>query len=153
MIEPFSQSHGIKKVITVTLALFLSIGLVACGGDDGGPTASGELDVSGVWDGTGTDESGPGELTFTLRQEGDQVSGSFEAVDAATGLQADGTIEGEIDSSDEFTGRMEGSFPAVGCTLDLFFEATVQGNTMTGIYAGQGCQQQLNDGEFSLSRQ
>lgn len=62
-----------------------------------------------------TDESGPGELTITPTQDGDQVSKSCEAVDASIRLQAEGTIDCEVNGSEGFIGRMQGSFPTVGC--------------------------------------
>ena len=143
------RRRDLPKAMVAAAALLL--GALGCGGD--GPTDIPLMtDVRGVWQGSGTDESGPGTITLDLEQEDFQVTGSFTATDQATGLQATGSVEGVVESG-EFGGFWSGSFPTLGCTFHVTFMATVQGNRMQGTYSGQGCHQPIENGSFELTRQ
>ena len=60
--------------------------------------AKGQLD--GTWEGTAKDNTGPGQLSFVLKEDGTGISGSSYAYDPTTGT-VKGSVKGTFDGSDQ----------------------------------------------------
>jgi hypothetical protein len=78
------------------LVLGLSVGLMSCGGDDD------DEDISGVFQGTITDESGgQGSIIVNLFQNGNNLNGSYTTLFGAIGLSriGNGNLTGVINGS------------------------------------------------------
>ena len=141
----FMDSRWRLQVVVRALATLLVLLANACK-DGTGPTA----DVSGSWTGPGSDNSGPGSLTFVLSQDGNQVTGTFTATAAGTGISIYGSITGTVKNS-EFTGSVSGSYSS--CTVSATFSASVSGVGMTGMYHGNNsCTGPVTNGSFNLTR-
>jgi hypothetical protein len=113
------------------------------------PTASDEL--TGTWTGTGTDNTGPGSMAFTLNQYGGDFTGTSTAVDSASGKSIAGQIAGTKSGSAVF-GTITEEYE--NCTINIEFVARISGSLMTGTYSGtSSCGQRITDGRFTLTKQ
>ncbi len=149
-----SCRHNRSQTLKVVPAILLTLAVVmvsACGGDGDQIVNGPALDLTGVWIGRGTDSSGPGTMTLDLDQSGNSVSGTFTAVDDATGAEIRGTISGTINGN-SFQGQISASFG--GCSIEVGFTATVSGDSMSATYSGNNsCTGPVTDGQFNLTRQ
>jgi hypothetical protein len=102
-------------------------------------TAADQQDVTGTWTMTVETAMGSGSPTFTLAQEGETVTGTYEGYFGEVPVA--GTIEG-----DEVTLSIE--VTAQGQDMEIDYVGTVDGDTMTGkVLFGD-----LGEGTFSGTR-
>lgn len=83
-----------------------------------------EVDLAGEWNVTFTGPTGPADYTMFITQEGNRVNGRMTSASGEFPLK--GTIEGE-----KF--RLTWSLPDSGKMLDIVFEGTVKGDTLTAV--------------------
>jgi hypothetical protein len=121
--------------------------------------------VSGTWNGTGSDSFSPELVTWVLTQSGASVTGTaeFNAVDPSDGSCA----SCHKIKKGTFTGTLSGTmlsvvmrFPAGGdvptpiCVADLSGTATVADRRITATYTGTDtCEGVFADGKIDLTRQ
>src|SRR6266516_1239830 len=84
---PNARCAGVRLLSLVTVAAVFT---TSCGKDS--TTGPSPVDVAGTWTGSGSDNSGPGSIVFSLSQNGQAVSGTFVATDNATGIAISGTL-------------------------------------------------------------
>lgn len=123
--------------------------IVAIGcGKDKSTSPQGYASVSGYWSGSGDDSSGPGDLSMTLSQNKQSVSGTFSAEDWSSGTVVGGTVTGNVTGS-QFSGSFTGTYS--GCQFTMNFSATVSDSVMVGTYNGtNSCSGPVTDGSFTL---
>jgi hypothetical protein len=88
-------------------------------------------DVAGAWDVTVDTPNGPLDVTLTLKQDGDKLTGTISSQMGETSVT--GTVK---DNDLEFTMTMD----ANGANVVLVYKAKVDGNKMSGSldFGGQG---------------
>jgi hypothetical protein len=128
------------------LATIVAAGLLTgCGSGDSttGPSA---FDWTGTWRGSVTDETaGTGNLTMTLAQTDDRVSGTARI--GVLGLVIEGPVDGTVtDRGIQATAESPAPFR---CTLS--FQGTRSGDTVAGSYASAACLLPVS-GSFSMSK-
>jgi hypothetical protein len=129
---------------------------VSCsdGGNGGqGPSVS----VAGIWSGSASDSSGPGQMTWRLEDSSGSVTGTFTMTDTATGSVGQGTVTGTMSGSTfTFTLRVPaGGFtdPWGACTAEVSGSAQVANTSMQGSYKGNNsCSGVVSSGEFTLTK-
>lgn len=136
----------------------------ACQSPPSAPTAA-AINVSGTWNGTGSDSFSPELVTWVLTQSGTAISGTAE-------LKAANPADGSCGSCHKvkkgtFAGTLSGSvlsagmnFPAGGdvpapmCVVDLSGTASVVGERITASYTGTDtCEGVFSNGIMELTRQ
>jgi hypothetical protein len=159
------------KVTAVALAGTLVAGsLPACQSTALAPTPSAQIpsatasNISGMWNGTGSDSYSPELVTWVLTQSGTSVTGTveFKPLDASDGSCASchkvkkGTFSGTLSGSALSVAM---NFPAGGdvptpiCVADLNGTATVGDRRITATYSGTDtCEGLFADGKIELSR-
>ena len=86
------------------------------------PAASAAGDVSGVWNAEVETSAGSGAPTWTLKQEGEKITGNYDGTLGKFPMT--GTLKGDaIELSFKVTGQVEGT---------VIYKGTVSGNTMKG---------------------
>jgi hypothetical protein len=125
--------------------------------NSGSGNTSGSTDavsVSGVWSGSGTDSSGPGEIAWDVTQEGLRVSGRFKGKEPSSGLVFEGPIIGQLSGSTlTFTMTVErGTLPRPyqSCEITLRGAAEVSAIEIRGTYEGQSCGRPVRNGQLTL---
>jgi thioredoxin-dependent peroxiredoxin len=112
--------------------------------------------IAGVWSGSGTDSSGPGEISWDIKQEGGRVAGRFKGKEPSSGLVFEGPIIGQLSSSKlTFTMTVErGTLPRPyqSCEIVLKGIADVSGIEIKGTYEGQSCGRPVRNGQLTLLR-
>jgi hypothetical protein len=131
------------------------------------PTPAGSVtDLSGAWNGTGSDPQGPERMAWTLAQSGNAITGTADLapLNAADGSCASchkfkaGTVTGTMSGS---TIAMRLVFPSGGdgvptpmCTIT--FDATaaaVASGRIDATYSGDDtCEGPISGGTFSMTR-
>lgn len=131
----------------LTTLMVIGLAAVGCGGDTTGPVA----DLTGMWSGSASDNTGPGTLTFLLTQQESNVSGSFTARDNASGASMSGSLEGTISSDGTFKGDLWGDFSI--CAVTVKFTSKVSSSSMKGTYSGtNSCSGSISNGQFNLQK-
>lgn len=116
-----------------------------------GESVAPDLDLTGTWTGSATDNSGPGSFTFVLTQNDATVTGTIVAVDAQTAARLSGRVRGSL-TGDSFNGTWELTFGV--CTIDINFESRVTPTSMRGTYSGSNsCTGPVTNGSFQLTKQ
>jgi hypothetical protein len=151
-------SHSVH----VVLAAFASSLLIAAGGCHSATqltSAPGEVNanVSGAWNGTASDSTGPGQLTWRLTQNGTSFTGALTIVDSGTNVSGRGSVSGTVSGTAvHFTMSVPaGSFdrPYDECSADLSGEAQASGSSLTGTYSGvNSCSGTVTGGQITMSR-
>jgi len=126
----------------------------------GSPTSTSQAtdvpSIAGLWSGSATDSSGPGELSWDITQEDARVAGRFTAKDPSSGVALSGTIIGQLSSSTlTFTMTVErGTLPRPyqSCEIALKGNAEVSGVEIKGTYEGQSCGRPVRNGQLTLLR-
>jgi hypothetical protein len=128
------------------------------------PSSTAGLNISGTWNGTGSDSYSPELVTWVLTQSGTSVTGTvdFKPVDPSDGSCASchkvkkGTFAGTLSGT---TLSVAMKFPAGGdvptpiCLADLNGTATVDDRRITATYTGTDtCEGLFADGKIDLSR-
>lgn len=140
--------------------------LSACQPSPSSPTSSTAkaLDVSGTWNGSGSDSFSPELVTWVLTQSGTTVSGTAElkAVDPLDGSCGSchkvkkGTFAGTLSGSSltiAMTFPAGGDVPAPICVADLSGTATVADRRITASYTGTDtCEGVYANGTLELTR-
>ena len=159
------------KVTAVALAgTLVAASLPACQSTSLAPTPSAQIpsatasNISGMWNGTGSDSYSPELVTWVLTQSGTSVTGTveFRPLDASDGSCASchkakkGTFSGTLSGSALSVAM---NFPAGGdvptpiCVADLNGTATVGDRRITATYSGTDtCEGLFADGKIELSR-
>jgi hypothetical protein len=115
------------------------------------PPSTRNVELSGTWAGSGTDNTGPGNLTFSLNQYGEDLTGASTAADSASGKTISGQVTGTKSGSTVF-GTITEKYE--NCAIKIEFVAQVSGNLMKGTYSGtNSCGQPITDGRFTLTKQ
>ena len=84
--------------------------------------AGGSIDVTGVWDAEVQTDQGSGNPTFTLKQDGEKLTGKYKGMLGESDLT--GTVKnGQIEFSYKISGQVEGVVTVTG---------TTDGKTMSG---------------------
>ena len=162
------------------LAALLLGGLIvaACGSNTSSmmspaPTSpSTPATLSGSWSGTSKDSTGQNSLSWTVTQNGTNLTGTMNVSDSGIGMMGSGTMSGTVNGqmvafhmavpSGGFSGAMS------PCAMGLDGQATMSadGHTMTGTYSGsmsgmmaggmmgpmQPCGGSVTSGQFTLTR-
>jgi hypothetical protein len=128
------------------------------------PTTTSASNISGTWNGTGSDSYSPELVTWVLTQSGTSVTGTveFKPLDTADGSCASchkvkkGTFSGTLSGSALSVAM---NFPAGGdvptpiCVAGLNGTATVGDRRITATYSGTDtCEGLFADGRIELSR-
>jgi len=112
--------------------------------------------IAGLWSGSGTDSSGPGEISWDIKQEGGRVAGRFKGKEPSSGVVFEGPIIGQLSSSRlTFTMTVErGTLPRPyqSCEIVLKGNAEVSGIEIKGTYEGQSCGRPVRNGQLTLLR-
>ena len=157
------------------VALLAGLAVAACGGSSSGPTspsptpATGAT-MSGTWAGTSADSTGQEEMSWTVTQTGNSVTGTMSFRDTGRNMMGNGSMQGTINGS---TVSFHMSVPNGGfsgmmssCSMGMNGQATMSddGHTMTGTYSGsmsgmmsggmmnQSCGGSMANGHFTLTR-
>lgn len=112
------------------------LAVVGCGGNNSTPTAptSSQLNVSGTWTGTTSDNLGTGPARATLAQSGNSISGTWSTGSGAT------TNGGSVNGSSAGTNVSLSLVPSDPRTCGFTVTASVTGgNRMSGSYAAAKC--------------
>jgi len=161
-----------RAIAAAAAGAILGAALAACGSSPASPTtppaqntAAAAINVTGTWNGTGSDSFGPELVTWVLTQSGATVTGTAElkAADPSDGSCGSchkvrkGTFAGTL-SANSLSVSM--SFPAGGdvptpiCVTDLSGTATVVDRRITASYTGTDtCEGFFADGKIELTRQ
>jgi hypothetical protein len=161
-----------RAIAAAAAGAILCATLAACGSSPASPTPppvqntpAAAINVTGTWNGTGSDSFGPELVTWVLTQSGTTVTGIAElkAADPSDGSCGschkvrNGTFAGTL-SGDMLSLSM--SFPAGGdvptpiCVTDLSGTATVVDRRITASYSGTDtCEGLFADGKIELTRQ
>lgn len=146
---------------------FVAALLSACQSKSSTPTTPSPagINVSGTWNGTGSDSFSPELVTWVLTQSGTAVSGTAElkAVDPSDGTCGSchkvktGTLTGTL-SGNTLTVSMKfpagGDVPAPICVADLSATATVADRRIAATYTGTDtCEGVYSNGAIELTRQ
>lgn len=145
--------HVWAATIVFLLSLFLLVWSCSdppCQPTD--PACTNDADVSGTWDGSGSDNIGAGTATLVLDQSGTTVTGTFTININETGQTPTGAVSGSV-SLRTFTAHLSGDHD--GCAYNLDFEATVNdaNTSMSGTYHGtDACNGPFSNGHFTLTK-
>ena len=104
MLPDMLRHHRLLLVALVVLSL-ASAGS-ACGGGEPSPTqpsptqpSADPANLAGVWSGSASDSSGPGQMTWQLTQTGAAFTGTSVITDTSTGYSGRGTVSGTLSGS------------------------------------------------------
>jgi hypothetical protein len=147
--------------VHVVLAAFAST-LVAAGGcrsatqPTPAPTEV-NANISGAWNGTASDSTGPGQLTWSVTQDGTSFTGTLMIVDSGTNVSGRGSVSGTISGTAvHFSMSVSAaSFdrPYEECSASLSGDAQVSGSSLSGTYSGvNSCTGTVTGGQITMSR-
>jgi hypothetical protein len=135
-----------------TVVLLVAVAIVpGCGGED-------EVDISGTWSGTMTDEEGSRTVAGNCTQSDREARCVLSVTDPARGTTSRATLNGVV-ARDVASSNSSFSFglgvTAPPCSINVSGLATVAGGSMDASYAGlNSCMTgPLRDGRLSLIRQ
>lgn len=101
-------------------------------------SATNQVDVTGSWDGEVQTDQGSGNPSFTFKQEGEKLTGSYKGVLGESTLT--GTVKGDkIEFSFKVSGQLEGTVTYTG---------TTDGKTMKGKVSLAG----IGEGTFTAKK-
>jgi hypothetical protein len=84
-------------------------------------------DITGDWDGDWTSATGVrGDLSFSLEQDGDLVSGSADF--SGSNCFSGGKVDGRLSDDDDFRGSLEAG------SIQIDFDGAVTDDRMNGTY-------------------
>jgi hypothetical protein len=149
------------------LAITAVVSSVACGGGGSSsatqpsptPTpGSPPVNVSGTWQGTASDSSGPGRMSWQVTQSDTAISGTVTLTDTSSGAGGRGSLSGTVSGS---TLRFTLAIPAGGfdapyasCSATVSGDATASTSSITGSYSGTNtCGGAVSSGQLTLSKQ
>jgi hypothetical protein len=114
--------------------------------------------IAGTWEGTWSDNSGPGPVTLHLKQSGKSISGTFSASDPLCPVTFSGKIMGKLRYG-IFTFAMyiptaRTSSQHQKCSMALTGRSTsLTVAKMTGTYSGNdSCGGAFDNGSFSMTK-
>jgi hypothetical protein len=159
--------------ISSILVVFSVMFMTACGGSTSAPTAPtpvppGTLtSLSGTWNGTSADTSGPENMTWGVTQNGNAMTCTMNISDGGRSMMGSGSMQGTIAGANVTfhmavaNGGFSGMMSSCSMSLDGQAQMSDDGHTMTGTYSGnmsgmmssmQSCGGAMNDGHFTLTR-
>lgn len=105
-------------------------------------------DISGVWSGTASDETGSGPMGMTLTQDESLIDGTFDISDVS------GTVGGSVTEEGRFLGSLRGTeSDRENCRVLVNFDVQLSNASMSGTYNGSNsCFGTFTDGAMSLAR-
>ena len=88
-----------RREVILLLAVFaLSLITFGCGGGDGDSKGAAPTNISGVWEGPFTSETGePGRITVMMEQTGKNIAGTF-SIEAGGRVWESGTFSGTYEN-------------------------------------------------------
>ena len=105
-------------------------------------------DISGIWAGNCSDETGPGKMKLSLNQNGNNITGDVIITDNKTGISLKGKLQGSINGN-IFSGSM--SFAYDFCNIKIKFSASIGDNSLSGQYSGYNdCGSEIKNGRMFL---
>ncbi len=106
------------------------------------------INLSGTWAGNCSDESGPGKMTLSINQNGNNITGDVIITDDKTGISLKGKLQGVINAN-IVSGNM--SFAYDFCNIKIKFSAIIGDNSLTGQYSGfNDCGTEIRNGRMFL---
>jgi hypothetical protein len=151
-----------KLFVILTL---IAISIAGCGesrvdnsgGNPTSPTPSTALNLSGTWAGTGTYFTGPGTLTWTITQNGNNITGPIRVAATSGSITINGTSQGTLTGTTLSatwtipTGGVTG-FPNCSGTFNVN-ASDVTTNRIAGTYAGiSACLGEVSSGTFTITK-
>ena len=154
--------------------LFIVLGLAMVASDcrDAGPSptqpsptqpsptqpSGNPANLAGMWSGSASDSSGPGQLTWQLTQTGTSLTGTLVITDTGTGYSGRGTVSGTLSgSSIGFSMSVpSGGFdgPYASCTASLSGDGQATSSSIMGTYSGSNsCSGAIASGQLTLNKQ
>ena len=137
----------------------------ACGGSGDGsfpsptqPSASAPDSLIGTWNGSASDSSGPGQMSWQITQAGMSFAGTVAMTDSGTSLGGRGSVSGTVSNgSIHFSISVPaGGFdsPYAPCTADVSGDGQASTSSITGTYSGSNsCVGAITSGQLTLNRQ
>ncbi|HVH26628.1 MAG TPA: hypothetical protein VM818_07715 [Vicinamibacterales bacterium] len=147
------------KIRAIVLALAaLAPPLSACDRSPSMTQPSDGLNLAGMWTGSASDSSGPGDMSWQLTQTGASFSGTLTMTDAASGSHGRGSVSGTVSGpAVRFTMTVPaGGFddPWTACSADVSGNAQATSSSITAAYSGSNsCTGTIASGQLTLNRQ
>jgi len=128
----FTRRGDMKRIgIFLCLLVCVTIFSLSCGGGGGESTANPpEVNITGTWHGTFTNGAQSFGVTFTIIQNGAEVSGTYSATSGGSG-----TIQGTFSGSSLSFTLIQTNY----CPGSYNGQGTVNGNVMTFSGSGSDC--------------
>lgn len=139
-----------KKYITASVIAFMILCLVQINIQARKiDTKISAVNISGTWSGNCSDETGPGKMTLSLNQNGNNVTGDAILTDNMTAMSLKGKVQGSVNGN-IFSGTI--SLDDL-CNSKIKFQANIGDNRLTGQYSGYNdCGSGIKNGRLSLQR-
>jgi len=119
-------------------------------------TISLPLDLTGLWRGTGTDQTGSSTFAVGLTQQGSALTGTA-TITRSNGQPGAGTFSGTVSNvgaTVTFTIVVPSTSGSRSCTLTLNATAQATTTTLTGTYTGtDSCAGNVGGGTMTLTKQ
>ena len=156
-------------ILTATLA-------TACGANTSAPVSPSAirtpsvLSAAGTWSGTSTDTTGSAQLSWTVTQNGTDMTGTMSVGNTGRSMMGTGTMRGTVNGQaltfhmDVPSGGFSGMMSACSMGVDGQGTMSADGHTLTGTYSGslvgmmtagmmnQSCGGAMNNGQFTMTR-
>ena len=139
------------------IALATSLGVAGLGCGTPTEPSDGPANLTGVWDGSASDSSGPGRMSWQITQSGGSFSGTLTMLDEDNGINGRGSVSGSVSgASIQFSisipvGGFDGSFAP--CAADASGSGAASSSTITGSYAGgNSCTGAVTSGQLTLTK-
>jgi hypothetical protein len=155
------------------LVVFSLMFMTACGGSTSGPASPTPIppgtiaSLSGTWTGVSADTSGQENMTWTVTQNGNAMTGTMNISDGGRSMMGSGSMQGTISGSSVTfhmavpNGGFSGMMSSCSMVMDGQAQMSDEGHTMTGTYSGnvsgmmssmQSCGGAMNTGRFTLTK-
>ena len=146
------------KRVAIGIGLALATAISGCDSKaPSAPTPPPAVVLSGTWSGSGSDSSGPGQITWQLTQTDSSFAGTLTMVDTATKVTGRGSVTGTLaQSSIHFSMSVPaGGFdpPYESCSSAVSGDGLVSGSSVQGSYSGvNSCTGTGLSGQIALTR-
>jgi hypothetical protein len=139
------------------LAVCVTGGTALACGSPSEPTPTPTPGLTGTWQGTAQDSSGPGQMTWILTGNESSLSGTSTITDTGTNISARGSVTVTVSGSSlRFTLTVPvGGFdaPYALCSAQVSGDGQASTASMSGTYTGtNSCTGAIADGQFSVAK-
>jgi hypothetical protein len=143
--------HSLKPRLAIGVLLLATV--VSCGGDS--PTSPAAIALSGTYAGTASDNTGPGQMSWSLSQSANKVTGSMSASTPSGSVVFFGSISGTLSGSTLQFSISGGITGLPNCTVSMSGSANnVTNSRISGTYSGSTtCGSSFSNGTFTLNKQ